>query len=127
MSAYGSMTAGSLGAVVICRSELLGGSGYHKRLDTKAETAIWDGIAWLGRHFAVDQNPEMRGWHLYYLYALERAGVLAGVEWMGEHDWYGEGADFLMGTQEKSGRWAAGSDGEIISTCFALLRRQRHR
>jgi len=59
--AYGSMTAGSLGAVVICRSELLGWSGYSKRLDGKAEASIWDGIAWLGHNFAVDTNPGMGG------------------------------------------------------------------
>ena len=118
--AYGSMTAGSLGAVVICRSELLGRPGYPRSLDAEAETAIWDGIAWLGRNFSVSANPHFQGWHLYYLYALERAGVLAGVDWMGEHDWYLKGAEHLLGAQQADGSWRdAGSD--LVNTCFALL------
>ena len=118
--AYGSMTAGSLGAVVICRSELLGWKSYSKRLDAKAETSVWDGIAWLGDSFAVDQNPGMGGWHYYYLYALERAGVLAGVDWMGEHDWYGEGAGYLLSVQHRDGAWMIPQQ-QLLSTCFALL------
>ncbi len=118
--AYGSMTAGSLGAIVICRSELLGGPGYTRKFDGEVEEAIWDGIAWLGRYFAVEENPGRNGWHYYYLYALERAGVLAGVDWMSDHDWYGEGADYLIRQQMEDGRWRdAGPD--VISTCFALL------
>lgn len=117
---YGSMTAGSLGAVVICRSELLGTSAYPKALDTRAEKSIWDGIAWLGRNFSVDRNPNHPGWHYYYLYALERAGVLAGVDWMGPNDWYGEGATVLLGAQQRDGSWIETNPLEI-STCFALL------
>ena len=43
------------------------------------------------------------------------AGVLAGVAWMGEHDWYGEGADYLTGIQAKSGSWTRDGDGSGIS------------
>ncbi len=118
--AYGSMTAGSLGALVICRSELLGRRGYSARLDARAEQSVWDGIAWLGRHFSVTENPERSGWHYYYLYALERAGVLAGVDWMGEQDWYGRGADFLLVQQRRSGSWSQ-TGPRILTTCFALL------
>jgi hypothetical protein len=114
------MTAGSLGALVICRSELIGNPGYSSRLDSQAEQSIWDGIAWLGRNFSVTRNPNFGGWHYYYLYALERAGVLAGVDWMGEHDWYGEGADYLVGRQESNGCWREAGP-RIVSTCFALL------
>jgi len=46
--------------------------------------------------------------------------VLAGVDWMGEHDWYGEGADYLLGTQERSGNWRV-EGRPLVSTCFALL------
>jgi hypothetical protein len=151
MSAYGSMTAGGAGSVVICRSELLGKPDYGPGLDAKAEQSARDGIAWLGSNFAVDTNPSgapqkgranfanMAGptWHYYYLYGLERAGVLGAVEWMGDHDWYGEGAEFLLGEQQPSGAWSQvngarlgaipmarpdASDTEtMLATCFALL------
>jgi hypothetical protein len=147
-AAYGSMTAGGVGSVVICRSELLGQRDYSSALDAKAEQSARDGIAWLGSHFRVDTNPGtvsqkgiplgMAGpqWHYYWLYALERAGMLAYLEWMGEHDWYGEGAEFLLKEQRTSGAWIQGPNMGVVpirrpdpqgdvtavqSTCFALL------
>ena len=77
-------------------------------------------------------------WHYYYLYAMERAGMLAYVEWMGEHDWYGEGVEFLLREQLGSGAWSQGAGMRaaagamwrpnpqddllaVQSTCFALL------
>jgi hypothetical protein len=106
-------------------------------LDDQAETAIHDGRAWLGKYFDVRKNPAPAGsamaqpqgapvaaadafqvWHYYYLYALERAGRLAGVDFFGEHDWYGEGAEFLLSTQRDDGAW---NDGLLLDTCFALL------
>jgi hypothetical protein len=77
------------------------------------------GIRWLATHFRVDTNynagPQ---WWLYYLYGLERAGRLAGVRYFGRHDWYREGAEQLVGTQNPvTGEWP----GEAHSTCFALL------
>ncbi len=129
--AFGSMTAGCLGAVVICRSELLGTKGYTNEMDARAETSIWDGLAWLGQEFTVKRNPGLGGWHLYYLYAIERAGVLAGVDRFGERDWYGEGAKYLVESQDTSGAWtgtAYQKNGDsdaagrrLVDTCFALL------
>jgi hypothetical protein len=133
------MTAGGAGSVVICRSELLGGNSYPATLDRKAEQSVRDGLAWLGLNFRVDTNPGSNGmagphWHHYYLYGLERAGVLAGVDWMGRHDWYGEGAEYLLGTQREDGSWvrrvgggqrgmrvAISSADHCVTTCFALL------
>ena len=131
----GSMTAGGVSSLVICRGELMGTAGYGGSLDGKTVQAIRDGIAWLGRNFSVTSNPKGGGWHHYYLYGLERAGVLAGVAWMGDHDWYGEGAEQLMRTQGKEGAWGVsmvrdrkrGSkaravvQGDLLDTCFALL------
>ena len=148
--AYGSMTAGGVGSVVICRSELLGTSAMTKALDAASETSVRDGLAWLGRNFTVRTNPGPRGtmagagWHFYYLYAVERAGVFAGVEWMADHDWYGEGAVYLCEMQAPDGGWAGGfgfqpparprggqraaaagkiaaSPQAVVDVCFALL------
>jgi hypothetical protein len=118
-----------------------------KPLETESETSVRDGLAWLGRSFTVRTNPgpknTMAGpsWHHYWLYAVERAGVLAGVDWMGDRDWYGEGAEFLCDLQAKDGGWWAGflapvpvrpdrlaaqpevavSPQSVLDTCFALL------
>ena len=124
----GSMTAGGVSSLVLCRSELAGTPGYDGKLDARAEQGIWDGIAWLGSRFTVSENPGPRdapapvpGKLYYYLYGLERAGVLSGIPWTGEHDWYREGAAWLLDHQEPSGDWAGG----LVETCFSLLFLQR--
>lgn len=86
------------------------------------ETAKWDGFGWLAEHWSVTENPQLGQWHYYYLYGMERAGVLGGMPTIGGHDWYREGGDVLLGAQSGSGSWDSGNrDGIIPSTCFALL------
>jgi hypothetical protein len=80
------------------------------------------GTNWLGSHFRVTENfGGQAQWKLYYLYGLERAGRLAGVRYFGAHDWYREGAEELVRTQDRlSGSWQ-GSGGPLPSTSFAVL------
>lgn len=119
---YGSMTVGGISSLAIVQSELDGERGVPRALDRDIETGIHDGIAWMGRHFTVTTNPGHQGWHYYYLYGLERAGRIAGVDWMGEHDWYGKGALYLVEAQhvEHGGFWRDGGS-DVLNTCFALL------
>jgi len=50
---------------------------------------IQNGIDWLAKNFYVHQNfGGGQQWRFYYLYGLERAGRLAGVRFLGEHDWF---------------------------------------
>lgn len=121
---YGSMTAACVANLVICRSELLGTRGYPAELDRNAEQAIRDGIAWIGAKFSIPQNPGNNGWDFYWMYSLERAADLAGVERVGTHDWYGEGAEYLVANQERLGSWrAAGSLEQTTSWALLFLRR----
>lgn len=95
------------------------------------EPAITRGRDWLARHFSVDRNPGQQGlWHLYYLYALERVGRLTNERFMGDHDWYREGADYLINRKPPDrleGFWVndyqtgQGEDIPIIGTSMALL------
>jgi hypothetical protein len=128
--ATGSMTAAGVAAVAICLSEL--DDGPSRRLAAKGEQAIRDGIAWLGAHFSVRENPGAGPlWHYYYLYGLERAGVLARVVYMGERRWYAEGARFLVDSQRPDGAWrparairveqGAFWEGDVVDQSFALL------
>ncbi len=110
--ATGSMTTGGVSSLAICRSELPGAVEYDADLAARSEQAVFDGLAWLGHHFTVAENPGPVGapmgrefWLYYYLYGLERAGVLAGAERMGSHDWYGEGAAWLLEHQTMGGAW----------------------
>jgi hypothetical protein len=77
-------------------------------------------LEWLGNHFTV--SPP--GKTFYHLYGVERAGRLSGLRFLGEHDWYREGADFLVEKQHTDGSWSlpSGHDKQPgISTSFALL------
>ena len=106
-----------ISCLAIIHSELLRSRRYQNKIRTVSQ-AIHDGFAWLDANWAVERNPGgNQAWHYYYLYGLERAGVLAGRRWIGEHDWYREGADFLLARQAGIGSW----NGSILDTAFALL------
>ena len=61
----------------------------------------------------------------YFLWSVERVGVLLGLEQIGEVDWYQRGADGLLKTQTAEGGWpSAWVDADkagLSDTCFALL------
>ncbi len=62
---------------------------------------------------------------LYYLYGLERVGRLTNQRFIGRHDWYREGAEYLVSKQDRlSGFWKGvglAEDNPHIGTSFALL------
>lgn len=123
----GSMTAAGTAAVAICLSELQDDRRHGTLLDA-GEKAKWDGVAWLGKYFSVRENPRgSPGWHYYYLYGLERAGVLARVVYMAGHRWYAEGAKYLVDAQGPDGAWrvssarAGGDAADPVTQAFALL------
>ena len=87
-----------------------------------AQPAIDAGVRWLSRHFRVRSNPGTDLWPLYYLYGLERAGRFTGQRFFGEHDWYREGAEFLVAGQSvREGVWVSRQEDEIAGTSLALL------
>lgn len=106
---YGSMTAGAVGALVIC--------DYVLGADWKRDDVVNAGVNWIRDNFSVMDNPRRgRAHHYYYLYALERAGILYGTETFGRHEWYPEGAAVLLKEQGPDGSW-----GSVADTCFAIL------
>jgi len=109
LGATDAMTAGAVGALVIY--EYMMGRDFKKDAVTKA------GVNWLGKHFTVNDN-------LYYMYAVERAGMLYDTVLFGDHDWYREGARRLLETQKPDGSWGNKVDKpeqNTWDTCFAIL------
>ena len=49
--------------------------------------------------------------------SLERTGIVGHVRFLGEFDWYWEGAHYLLANQNEIGSWP----GPLHDTCFALL------
>jgi hypothetical protein len=121
-ASYGSATASALAALAAVR-EL-------REDDGRSDAAIRRGADWLGANFAVDRNPRKApGFtHLHWLLAAERAGVVLGSERFGVHEWYAEGADFLLQAQRPSGEWKveqgefmAPEKNDVLDTCLAIL------
>jgi hypothetical protein len=115
--AYGSMSAGAIGAVCIY--------DYILGIDFKKDKVVQDGIAWLAKNFIPTNNPGKTDWfHYYYLYGCERAGMLADVSTFGPHDWYLQGANLLLDQQRADGAWGGDTPEyhkPAWSTCFAIL------
>jgi hypothetical protein len=62
--------------------------------------------------------------NLYFLWTLERVGMLYGQTHIGERDWYEHAVDFLLPKQADSGAWDInGYPGASrhLDTCFSLL------
>jgi hypothetical protein len=122
--AYGSMTCVGIASLLICESELKGYGKYTGKMAAESARAVRNGLAWLQENFAVDAHPKHgTEYHHYYLYALERAGAVSGVDLLGGRDWYHEGATYLCDSQQNDGRWVpkGGHGGDLAETCFALL------
>ena len=62
--------------------------------------------------------------NLYFLWTIERCGVLYNRREIGGKDWYGWGVELLVDQQKADGSWFAGvypGSMPIADTCFALL------
>lgn len=57
----------------------------------------------------------------YFLWSLERVGVIFGLDKIGGVDWYDVGAGELVRAQNGDGSWGAGGRGSEVDTSFALL------
>ena len=129
----GSMTVAGIASLVMADSMLpddsdVGADGLPNCCqDEVRNEALEKGLNWLRTRFAVGHNVGDGGIGgvLYYLYGLERAGRLSGLRFFGNHDWFREGAAFLLRGQGATGEWSgAGGAGEgdtVVGTSFALL------
>lgn len=127
----GSMTCAGLSSLIITGlkrfqgQEFLQGDVIRNCGRGALNTNLQRGLDWMAGHFRVGDNyGHGQQWKFYYLYGMERAGRLTGQRFFGDHDWYREGAEELVHTQDKlQGFWrgALFEEREIISTSFALL------
>lgn len=127
----GSMTCAGITSVVIASSVInhgdaeVVGNRVNCCVPHKDDPSVDKALAWLEAHFAVHTNPGNGNWLLYYFYGLERAGRLTNRRFIGEHDWYREGAEMLVSSQARfEGSWKGlgGIENEKhVATSFALL------
>jgi len=108
-----SMTSAALASLFICGNQLFTAGevcGQYSENPTIAK-----GMAYLEAH----RNDwfTVGGFLFYTLYAIERVGVLSSEGTIGKHDWFLDGADFLLKHQKQNGSWA----DNVADTSFALL------
>jgi hypothetical protein len=117
----GSMTTAGLACLAICQDELWTSRRFGPDARARTRKAVRDALAWLQDNFDVTKNPGLPGggWHFYYLYGLERAGILSRSRFVGSHDWYLEGATWLLGKQRSRGSWQV--EHPVLDTAFAIL------
>lgn len=130
-SPSGSMTCAGIASLAITSGRVGGGDadvvdGQVRCCTRKSDNeAMENGIRWLERNFSVERNPGARMWHFYYVYALERVGRMTARRFIGDHDWYREGVDFLLRVQIRHpGFWKGSGMAENdpqIATSMALL------
>jgi hypothetical protein len=57
----------------------------------------------------------------YFLWSVERIGVLLGLEKIGETEWFKQGASALVKSQQPDGSWKEAENTELYCTSFAVL------
>lgn len=130
-ASYGSMTCAGICSIAICRYGLgVKNPGNHG--------CIKRGVKWLEKHFAVDKNYNIENshvadplrWRYYYLYSVERVGMILDKEAFDGKAWYPLGARYLLDEQKADGswwteipgaQWRQAGDIHTADTCFAIL------
>jgi hypothetical protein len=86
------------------------------------DPAIRRALAMLAQE--IDRPGEVRPPDLYFLWSLERVGVLYDLPKIGDKDWYTWGYKTLLTHQLTDGSWRIGAfygNNPILNTAFALL------
>ncbi len=110
---YGSMTvAGFATYLIAC----------HYAGTEPEKEVVQRGYDWISKYFSVKENPGASKWVYYYLYGLERAGMISDLALFGVHEWYPLLAKELVETQKDDGSWLSPDRSDpVLDTAFALL------
>jgi len=128
--AYGSMTAGSIGS--LCIWLYINDNDDGRARSWRRDKDVHEGIQWMNKNWSVTYNPgpyehanmeeNTQHFYHYFMYAIERVGMLYGTERIGSHEWYPEGAKVLLESQKGDGAWGGSQNSnDVWDTCFAIL------
>jgi hypothetical protein len=95
--------------------------------DKHDENAIETGLSALSRYIqppSDDPNAKPAMESMYFLWSVERVGVLFDRKKIGGKEWYAWGVQMLLANQHADGHWLGQQyEGsvDVLDTCFALL------
>jgi hypothetical protein len=121
-ASYGSATASGISSIQVLSTIL--GEDYSRHASVRR------GLEWLAKNHVLDRNPRKApGFsQIHYWLALERLGLGLGTEHVGTHEWYADGAEFLLRTQQADGSWKVEQGdfmgreiGDVLDTCLAVI------
>ncbi len=118
-----SMTCAGVGSLYMAGVQLLRPTAHCGKYEQDSRIQL--GLNWLGRNWKIEGPDNYH--HLYYLYGMERMGMVGARKYINGHDWYREGAEFLLGIQQQDGNWGGVVRGpnsvqnQVVATAFALL------
>jgi hypothetical protein len=119
-SGWPSMTCSGLLALAVAHG--VADPAMVQKVKPKEDTAIQRGLAMLARE--IERPDDSRPHDYYFLWSLERVGVLYNLPKIGGKDWYAWGRKELLAKQQDDGSWRGGTSwggNNIVDTCFALL------
>jgi hypothetical protein len=90
------------------------------------DPSIVKGFVALARHIGepAGRMKDLPMANLYFLWSVERVGVLYDLATVGKKDWYCWGAEILVANQKGDGNWDGGGypgASKPLDTCLALL------
>jgi hypothetical protein len=104
----GSYDGESDGAMATAGVTALVVSKFYQGKDWKNDPSVQRGIDWIAKNLKYDTNPGVKPkmlFQYYWLYGVERVGQITGMKEFGGHDWYREGAEYLLSAQQADGSW----------------------
>ncbi len=118
------MTAAGIVSWLICKEQL---GRARKRIPGEIDALLPEKWMHLDRTWVTESNPgphPVRPYHFHALWTAGQAAVLGDRPYIGGKPWYAAGARYLLGKQEKDGRWTDATciePRDRLGTCFALL------
>ncbi len=121
-----SMSAAGVGVACMVREAMRDFGPSSRELSRDMDKVIERGLVWFDENYNLHEVPwpgNVGGetWSYYFLYALQRVGLLAPAQTIAGHDWYQDGARYLMKKQEDKGSWGVPYGDPQANTCLAIL------
>jgi len=122
----GAMTCAGLTCLLVCK-EIFEKEGFGKKSISRIDRSLARGLDWMDLNFRCDVNPKPYSdpknyrWTYYYLYGVERIGILSRRVEFGRSNWYDAGSEWLIKKQGKDGNWSSAYGESDMNTAFALL------